>query len=206
MGGIGSGARRTTNVGNVEDTLAIDIRALRRLGALRRGECVITPVRWAMHGPSTPSGRLRVDLSEPEHGSTMTVVAMMPGGQVDQRIGIVLVAAPLGGHRCYFICPVTGDRCEVLYYLAGRFASRAAHRLSYAVQSMNEVSRARRKVGKLRRRLQGHGVPRPRGCNRIDLVERLHDAERKARSVYHFRLCEAANRSGARQMPTATRT
>ena len=146
MGGIGSGARRTTNVGNVEYTLALDIRALRRLGALRRGECVITPVRWAKHALSAPSGRLRIDLSEPEDGGTMTIAARMPGGQVEQRIGIELVPAPLGGHRCYFICPVTGDRCEVLYYLAGRFASRVAQKLSYAVQSMNEVSRARRKA------------------------------------------------------------
>lgn len=206
MGGIGSGARRTTNVGNVEDTLAIDIRALRRLGALRHGECVITPVRWAKHALSAPNGRLRIDLSEPEDGGAMVVTGTMPGGHVDQRIGIVLVAAPLGGHRCYFICPVTGDRCEVLYYLAGRFASRAAQRLSYAVQSMNELSRARRKAGKVRRRLHGDGLPRPRGRNRIDLVERLHAAEWKARSLYHARLCEAANRSGAPRMPNATRT
>jgi hypothetical protein len=188
MGGIGSGARRTTSVGNVEDTLAIDIRALRRLGALRHGECVITPVSWAKHALSVPSGRLRVDLSEPEDGSTMTVAAMMPGGQVDQRIEIELATAPLGGHRCYFICPVTGDRCEVLYYLAGQFACRAAHRLSYAVQSVNEVSRARRKARKVRRRLQGDGVPRPRGRNRIDLVERLHDAEATARELHQRRL------------------
>lgn len=195
MGGIGSGARRTMNVGNVEDTLAIDIRALRRLGALRHGECVITSVRWAKHALSAPSGRLRVDLGEPEDGGTMTIAAMMPGGQFEQRIRIELVPASLGGHRCYFICPVTGDRCEVLYYLAGRFASRAAQRLTYAVQSMDEVSRARRKAGKVRRRLQGDGATRPRGRNRIDLVERLHDAEWKAQSLYYARLRGAAQPS-----------
>lgn len=205
MGGIGSGARRTTNVGTVEDTLAIDIRALRRLGALRHGECVITPVRWAKHALSAPSGRLRIDLSGPEGGGTMRVNAMMPCGHVDQRIAIDVVPAPLGGHRCYFICPVTGDRCEVLYYVDRRFASRLAQRLSYVVQSMNELSRARRKAGKVRRRLQGDGMPRPRGCNRIDLVERLHDADWKVRTLYHAHLGQAANRSGARRMPTATR-
>lgn len=205
MGGIGSGARRTTNIGNVEDTLALDIRALRRLGALRHGECVITPVRWAQHALIAPSGRLRIDLSEPEDGGTMMVTAMMPGGQVDQRIAIELVPAPLGGHRCYFICPITGDRCEVIYYVAGRFASRVAQRLSYAVQSMDEVSRARRSAVKVRRRLHDDGVPRPRGRNRIDLVERLHDADWKARTLYHARLCEAAGRSGARRMPEVTR-
>ena len=183
MGGIGSGARRTTNVGNIEDTFAIDIRALRRLGALRHGECVITPVRWAKHDLSALSGRLRIDMSEPEGGSTIKVTAVMPGGQVDQRIAIELVAAPLGGHRSYFVCPITGNRCEVLYYQAGRFASRGAQRLNYAVQSMNGFSRARRKAAKLRRRLHGDGAPRARGRNRIELLERLYDVEREARKA-----------------------
>jgi hypothetical protein len=182
------------NVGNVEDTLALDIRALRRLGALRHGECVITPVRWSNRVLSEPSARLRVDLSQPKAGGTMIVTAEMPGGEVKQCVGIEAMPAPLGGHRCYFICPVTGDRCEVLYYLAGRFASRAAQRLTSPVQSMDEVSRARRRAGKVRRRLRGDSLPRPRGRKRIDLVERLHDAEWKARSLYHGRLYEIANR------------
>ena len=205
MGGIGSGARRATHVANVEDVLAVDIRALRRLGALRPGECVITPVRWSSRDLSEPHARLRVDLSEQDAG-TMTITGSMPDGTITERVPIELVPAPLGGHRCYFRCPATGERCEVLYYLGGRFASRTAQRLSYAVQSMADLSRARRKAAKLRGRLRGDGnLPRPRGRNRIDLAEQLHDAEWRSRSLYHDRLCKAANRSGARRMPRVTR-
>lgn len=39
MGGMGSGTHRSTHIGNVEDTLALDIRALRRLGLIRPSEC-----------------------------------------------------------------------------------------------------------------------------------------------------------------------
>jgi hypothetical protein len=146
MGGIGSGARRTTKVGNVEDVPAVDIRALRRLGALTYGECVITPVLWAKHSLSASNGHLRLDLSEPEAGGTLTINALMAGSQLRQQVDLDLVLAPLGGHRCYFKCPITSRRCEVLYYLNGAFASREAQHLSYSVQSMGELSRAQRKA------------------------------------------------------------
>jgi hypothetical protein len=181
MGGIGSGARRSKTVGNVEDTLALDVRVLRRLGAMRHGECIITPVCWPKCALRAPSGRLRIDLSEPEDGGTMTVSATMPGLDVEQRISIALVPAPLGGHRCYFICPVRGDRCEVLYYLNGRFACRRAQRLAYKVQSIGELSRTKRKANKLKARLTGAmGFARRRGSKRIEAVEKLRRAEGEA--------------------------
>jgi len=202
MGGIGSGARRSMNVGNVEDTLALDIRALRRLGVVRAGECVCDAVRWSIGGLSASSARLRVDLSDIERGGMMTVTGDMPGGTIKQRIAIEGVPSSLGGWRCYFICPMTARRCEVLYYTGGRFASRGAQRLSYAVQGMNDLSRVRHKAAKLRSRLHGSGnLPRLRGPRRIDMVERLHDAEFEAKTLYLDRLRDLADRSGSQRIP-----
>jgi hypothetical protein len=202
MGGIGSGARRSTHIGNVEDALALDIRILRRLGALRVGECVCDTVRWSIGGLSAPSARLRVDLSDIERGGTITITGDMPHGAIKQAIAIVAVPSSLGGRRCYFICPETARRCEILYYARGRFASRDAQRLSYAVQGMNELSRARHKAAKLRSRLCGSGnVPRPRGPNRIETVGRLRDAEFEAKTLYFDRLRNMADRSAAQRMP-----
>jgi hypothetical protein len=202
MGGIGSGARRSTHIGNVEDALALDIRTLRRLGAVRAGECVCDTVCWSIGALSTSSARLRVDLSDIERGGTMTITGDMPDGTIKQTISIVGVQSTLGGWRCYFICPVTARRCEVLYYAGGRFASREAQRLSYAVQGMADLSRARHKAAKLRTRLRGSGnLPRPRGPNRIDTVGRLRDAEFEAKTLYLDRLCDLADRSGSRRMP-----
>lgn len=203
MGGIGSGARRSTHIGDVEQMLALDIRALRRLGVVRAGECVCDTVRWSIGGVSASSARLRIDLSDIERGGVMAITGDMPDGTVNQRVAIETVPSPFGGHRCYFLCPSTARRCEVIYYSDGRFASRVAHRLSYAVQGMNETSRARKKVAKLRSRLRGSGgQPRPRGRNRIDTVERLRQAEIEAKMLYLDRLRTLADRSGTQRMPS----
>ena len=75
-------------------------------------------------------------------------------------------------------------------------------RMSYAVQGLNEMSRARRKAAKLRSRLKGSiALPRPRGRNRIDMVRRLRDAELQAKTLYLDRLRDLADRSDARRMP-----
>lgn len=202
MGGIGSGARRSTHIGNVEEMLALDIRALRRLGVVRAGECVCDNVRWSIGGLSASSARLRVDLSDIERGGVMTIAGDMPDGTIKQRVAIELVPSPFAGHRCYFLCPLTGRRCEVIYYAGGRFGSREAQRLGYAVQGMNDLSRARRKAAKLRSRMSGSGSqPRPRGRNRIDMVRRLRQAELEAKTLYLDRLRNLADRSGARRIP-----
>jgi hypothetical protein len=205
MGGVGSGARRSTYVANVEDTLAIDIRVLRRLGVVRTGECVCDTVHWSIGGVSAPGARLRVDLSDIERGGTMIITGDV-SGTISQHIAIDAVPSTLGGWRCYFICPVTDRRCEVLYYAQGQFASRAAQRLTYAVQSMDELSRARRRAAKLRRRLHGSDtLPRPRGRNRINLVEQLRKTEFEAKALYFERLGQMVDRSATRTVPATSR-
>jgi hypothetical protein len=199
MGGVGSGAHRTTNTGDVENALTLDIRALRRLGLIRPGECVIDTICWSIGGLSTLRARLRIDLSDIDRGGTMAITGEALGDTIKQSIAIATVASSLGGHRCYFACPITDARCEILYLVGSRFASRSAHRLSYAVQNMTDLSRARCKALKLRRRLRGDGsLPRPRGRNRIKIAMRLDDAAHEARMIYRDRLAAAAERSGSR--------
>ena len=103
MGGIGSGARRSTHIGNVEDMLALDIRVLRRLGVVQAGECVCDTVRWSIGGLSAFCVRLRIDLSDIERGGTMTIIGDMPDGPIRQHIAIEGVPSSLGGWRCYFL-------------------------------------------------------------------------------------------------------
>lgn len=202
MGGIGSGARRSTHIGNVEESLALDIRVLRRLGVVRAGECTCDTVQWSIDGLSASSVRLRIDLSDIERGGGMTIIGEMRDGAINQHIAIEMVPSSFGGHRCYFICPFTARRCEVIYYAGGRFGSRDAQRLTYAVQGMNDVSRARRKTAKLRSRLCGlAGQPLPRGRNSIDTVRRLREAEFEAKTLYLDRLRNLAVRSDAQRIP-----
>ncbi len=203
MGGIGSGARRSFHAGKVEEELALDIRALRRLGVVRIGECVIDTIRWSSGGLSGVYARLRTDLSDFARGGTLTISIAAPDvATTTQDVAIEMTPTPFGGHRCFFVCPISGGRCEALYYIYGRFGSRKAHRLSYAVQGMDALTRARRKAAKLRRRLKGlDNQPRPRGRNRIELAERLQMVESQVRTLYLDRLSSLVDRSGSQRMP-----
>lgn len=206
MGGLGSGSERSINFGNVEDALALDIRALRRLGVARPGECVCDTVRWSNGGLNGPGARLRIDLSDVQLGGVMRIASNMIDGLGVQHVAIEAVPTSWGGWRCYLICPITARRCEVLYYAEGRFASRAAQQLSYATQNMTDLSRARRKAVKLRHRLSGTGgTPRPRGRNRIEVAARVSSAEYEAKAMYFDRLSAAAERSGTRAGPNKKR-
>ena len=199
MGGLGSGAQRSTHIGDVEDMIAIDIRILRRLGIIRPGECVIDTIRWSNGGLGAPSARLRVDLCDIERGGVMLIEYSDPISAIKQPIVVNAVLTGLGGWRCYFICPAIGQRCEVVYLSNGRFASRQCHMLSYASQNMDELDRARRKAVKLRRRLDGKAnFVRPRGIKRVKVIHQLKKAKQNASELYYDRLRGALERSGAR--------
>ncbi len=201
MGGIGSGARRSTYIGDVENALALDIRILRRLGVARPGECSIDTICWSTGDPERPTARLRIDLSDGVH-CTMAVTADMPDDALTQHIIIDVVPSGFGGVRHYFLCPVMGHRCEVLYYADGRFASRQAHRLTFASQNMTDLIRVRRRVISLRQKLAGgKDRPRPKGRKRVAIIDRLESAQSQARYIWQDRLRKQIDRSGSRRMP-----
>ena len=205
MGGIGSGARRSTYIGDVEDALALDIRVLRRLGVARPGECVIDTICWSTGDRERPTARLRIDLSDGAH-CTMAITAHMLDDAITQRIKIDAVPSGFGGIRHYFLCPVMRHRCEVLYYADGQFASRQAHRLSYASQNMTDLTRVRRRVISLRRKLAGgKDRPRPKGRKRVAIIDRLENAQLQARHIWQDRLRKRIDPSGSRRIPSGGR-
>jgi hypothetical protein len=199
MGGFGSGAERSTHIGNVEDTVAIDIRILRRLGVIAPGECVIDTICWSNGGCDAPSARLRSDLSGGERGGTMQIDFTSSGTTIKQHVAIDAVPSGFGGWRYYLICPIVGQRCEIIYLSNGVFACRESQRLSYASQNMDQLSRARRQATKLRRRLDGKThFGRPRGNKRVKLVDQLKTVNHAASELYYDRLRIALERSGTR--------
>ena len=201
MGGIGSGARRSTHIGDIEDALSLDIRVLRRLGVARPGECVIDTICWSTGAHERPTARLRIDLSDGAH-CTITITIDMPDDAMTQRIMIDTMPSGFGGVRHYFLCPVLAHRCEVLYYADGQFASRQAHRLTYASQNMTDLTRVRRRVISLLRKLEGgEGQRRLRGRKRTAVIDRLEDTQLLARDIWHDRLRRRIDRSGSRRIP-----
>lgn len=188
MGGIHSGRRRGANRGAVEQYPCIDLRVLRRAGLLCAGECTYTTWHLRNQGPEALSVRIFIDLSDADDAS-MRIVGPGDGAAITEPVAIECVPCPYGGVRCYFLCPMMGLRCEQLFRVDGVFASRKAHRLTYASQSENELSRSRRKVRKLHRQVDGdYRYARPRGPSRWHAVQRLKAAKRDAHLLYRARL------------------
>lgn len=184
MGGINSGRRRNVHRGAVEQFPVIDLRVLKRAGLLKPGECTYDTLRWRNQDLEALEVRIFVDLSSADDASIR-----IAGDVPDQRSAIECVPCHYGGNRYYFLCPLTGARCEQLFLVDGIFASRKAHRLTYASQSEDDLSRARRKVRKLHRQVKGDvRYVRPRGSNRYAKVKGLKKAIRDACEIYRRRL------------------
>ena len=184
MGGINSGRRRSVQRGAVEQFPVIDLRVLKRAGLLKSGECTYDTLRWQNQDLEAVEVRIFVDLSDTDDASIR-----IAGDAPDQRAAIQCVACPYGGYRCYFLCPLAGTRCEQLFLVDGIFASRKAHRLTYASQSEDELSRVRRKVRKLHRQVEGDTrYTRPRGGKRYIKIQSLRSATRNAQELLLGRL------------------
>lgn len=177
MGGYSSGRTRTRNRGTVEETLRLDMPLLRRLGFLRPGAIATGPVNWTCRGERSGSIKLTVDLSSLDDAHAILTYTA-DGDPKVQRVQLVAEPCRFGGHRFYWLCPVTGRRCAMLAYGAGRFASRQAQRLTYATQSEDALDRLRLARDKAEARAWGKGGhPRPRGANRERLVQRWIELE-----------------------------
>lgn len=188
MGGINSGRQRSVHRGAVEQYPAIDLRILRRARLLQPGECTYDTLHWANQGLPALSARIFIDLSDASDVS-IRIRATDDGDIQPQRVAIERAATSFGGTRIYFLCPLNGSRCEQLFLVDGIFGSRKAHHLTYASQSDDELSRARRKVCKLRRQIDGDTrYVRPRGQNRHRMIQLLKDATQRANELYYCRL------------------
>lgn len=192
MGGINSGRRRSVHRGAVEQFPVIDLRVLKRAGLQKPGECTYDTLCWRNQDLEPLEVRIFVDLSDADDSSIR-----IAGDVPDQRAVIECVPCPFGGCRHYFVCPLNGVRCEQLFLVDSIFASRKAHRLTYASQSEDELSRARRKVRKLSRQVEGDSrFARPRGERRYAKMRALSQAKLNARELYRERLSKMMEDAG----------
>jgi len=162
MGGFGSG--RIGGWGRsdaVESYRYIDVNTLHRQGYLMPGWS--GPLRWAdRDGEEVASISMKtLDLGCIEF-SYRTRISGSEKQDITQQIYIVDVPCRYGGTRPYFRCP--GDmkgsgacsrRVTKLYSAGPYFLCRHCYKLPYASQSENAWDRARRRAGKVRKRLDG---------------------------------------------------
>jgi hypothetical protein len=165
MGGYSSGRYRTRNRGTVDAVCRVDIRFLRKQGALREGQTVSGILRWTCRGE--PSGSMGFTVVMDPEGRRL-ILSYSTGGEA-RTVTVQLDAVPMrfGGFRYYALCPRTLRRCLVLPVVGGVVACRQAHRLTYASQSMDRLGRLRERMDRCEKRL--HDRPR-RGWNRVILT------------------------------------
>ena len=188
MGGINSGRKRSVNRGAMEQFPSIDLRVLKRAGLIQFGECTYDTSYWQNQDLKALSVRILIDLSE-QNDASIKIIRNVDGLERKEIITIECAPCPFGSHRCYFRCPINGERCEQLFFVDNVWASRKAHSLTYAVKSEDELSRARRKVRKLYRQVKGDSrYARPRGCNRMAKIKNLKMAKAEAHEIYRQRL------------------
>jgi hypothetical protein len=128
-------------------------------------------LRWTYGGRDVAEASFRVDLTGGDAGA-LTVAFTLNGEPCCQYVVITSRPARFGGRRFYFECPRARRPCEVLCLVSGAFASRQAHRLSYASQTESQLDRLARRAERLRARLWPEDRGRPRGRN----LARLEDA------------------------------
>lgn len=167
MGGSNSGRYRTRNRGTVDAACRVDLRFLRKQGALKEGFTTRGTLRWTRRGE--PSGSMGYTVvMEPD--DRRLILAYSTNGEA-RTVTVQLEAVPMrfGGFRYYALCPRTLRRCQVLPVVGGVVACRQAHRLTYASQSMDRLGRARERMDRCEKRLREK--PR-RGRNRVMLTGR----------------------------------
>jgi hypothetical protein len=169
MGGIGSG-RRTSYSGKdtTEDSLPLDIRRLRRAGALNPGRAVSW--QWTLNDRVYASIQIRAN----EWQVTLSYRHTPRGGaaeSISQTVRLETTPCALGGHRQWFTCPGCSRRVAVVYGVGRLFACRRCKGLAYGCQAESADDRAARRADRLRKKLgwepgilNGNGL-KPKGMH-----------------------------------------
>ena len=151
MGGIGSGRRPGySGKHTTEDSLPLDIRRLRRVGALNPGRAVAW--QWTFNDRVYASIQIRAE----EWQITLSYLHTPAGGSaesISQTVRMETTPCALGGRRQWFTCPRCSLRVAVIYGVGRLFACRQCKDLAYACQGESGADRAARRADRIRKRL-----------------------------------------------------
>lgn len=169
-GGVRYGAGRPGWRRKCENSLALDLRILRRRGRLAAGQSF--PWSWSRDGE--PCGSIAVSVLE--HSIRLSYVWTGPGDERVSRayeMALERTPCPFGGARIWFRCRWCGRRCAVIYGLSGDgyFGCRRCLRLAYACEAEDLCGRLWRKQRKLEARLADN-LERPKGM-RVRTYQRI---------------------------------
>lgn len=135
-GGWRIGAGRPGYRVKAEDSLALDVRWLKRNNVLIAGDT--RTVTWHRNLKQIISRQIRAK----DNG------IFVANGNQTQWISLTKTQCQLGGNRDWFLCPSCDQRMAVLYYSANRFACRHCQQISYQSQALSLDDRHARQFHK----------------------------------------------------------
>ena len=155
----GNGSNRWTWERTRQETdplLSLDIRWLRKIGALRSG--AIAQPEWTSRGE--PAGTITTIMGR--DGKTLTLIyrTRRPGKEwqpVEEIVSLDGTACNYGGERLWFLCPQCNSRRAVLFSVDGRFRCRQCHDLAYSSTREDAHERSIRRSQTLQKQLGGGG-------------------------------------------------
>jgi len=156
MGGRGSGRRWQSGAETTELYRSIDVRPLKRKGALSSG--ARSTITWFRNGEVTSSinvrsesNRVILDYRQRDHGGEWH--AKHYPVQLDTTV------CHMGGERHWFLCPANGGcgRRVAILYGGSIFACRHCYRLAYPSQREKPEDRAVRRADRIRDKMDWPG-------------------------------------------------
>ncbi len=141
----------------LEDGLRLDLNKLVREGFWPRwNEPLTVGTRWTSNRRGELANALITIQKEGEDQGSLRIVVI---GKLEQRLDMVAEPRRFGGQQWYFVCPMTGKKCSVIWLPPGanRFCSRQAwgKQVAYRTQFEAPFDRAITARKKVKDRLIG---------------------------------------------------
>jgi hypothetical protein len=153
--------RKATGIYCTCEAERLEISTLKRMGFLQPGTGAIGFISWSSRGSKTMEAQLTTKNTKAEKSLEITFTEKEREHKA--RIDLTTRPSNLGkGDLLFFICPVTGKPCRILYKAYGLpgFISREAYSLRYGVsvyyetQSCSKYERFNTKFWALERKLK----------------------------------------------------
>lgn len=159
MGGLLSGRRGWRRTIEGTSAIRLDVNAIMR--AVRPGMFpAVAACGWHSRAGGLAGARITLRLDDRLGSAQLDYWANHPARRIGPSLQtLIMESTPcrFGGKRWWWVCPVTGRRCAVLFLPNGgdRFLSRQGWRLAYACQAETPLGRCHRRLRKLRGRMGG---------------------------------------------------
>lgn len=132
-----------------ENIPKMDIRKFKKMGFLNEGE----QLEWSWINRNNHKKMASLEIIVLENILLVTSLYKFDNFQINEdpiQVELDYTDCFLGGSRPWFVCPLCGRRCAILY-LCSTPACRICHDLSYECQRETDYGRYVRKVNKIRK-------------------------------------------------------